>query len=100
MAETPLQRFSKAVFGNSYRLEVAAAIHDARGPFSVLSISDASGLPYGRVQEVMRGWIRAELLRPVNRPGTTKLYRPARTKYWEMCHRLKSDGPPRRLQAR
>jgi Fic family protein len=82
-----LAELSANLFGNRYRIVVAAAISEL-GPgaaFSAKSIAESTGVFYARVQEDLKRLERAGLLGKQPTGGRTVEYVAAQTQYWAMC---------------
>lgn len=90
MASERTRAVSKALLGNRYRAEVAAAIHtwgDDR--LNASAVADFTGIRYPRVQEELKRLEDAGYLQQVEEAaGQTVEYKAAPSVYWEMCGAL------------
>lgn len=84
-----IRLLSKALFGNSVRLEIAAAIYAQQGsPFSTMSIHYETGIFYARVQEQVKALERVGMIRPVESNARSVEYKAEPSTFWELSHRL------------
>ena len=79
--------FSKGLFGNAYRLEIAAAIYGRRdSTFSAKELSDATGIFYPRVQKQVKALEGLGMIEQVDSPEPGNRYRIRPSDYWRLCH--------------
>jgi hypothetical protein len=85
-----VRRISTFLFGNSTRLEVAAAIGRLEGkPISVKVVSQESGIEANRVQEQIAHFRRAGMLIPTFDPESRrKDHLTVSSSYWTSAERL------------
>jgi hypothetical protein len=79
---------SHAAFGSAHRLEVAAAIAEAKGkPVYGAQISQRIRANANQVGEVLRHFERAGLLERLPTPGGRRpqLFKPAKSPFWSLC---------------
>jgi hypothetical protein len=88
-----LRRMSSRLFGNAYRLEVAAAIAQRQGkPVNVKTVAVEADLEYNRVQEQVAHLADAGLLVPDFDPASRyKDYRAVETVFWRLAADLLAE---------
>lgn len=96
MANESLRDASKALLGNRYRLEIAAAVHAwGEEPLNALTMADFTGIRYPRVQEDLKRLQAAGLLRGGGDPSArTVEYKAVASVYWEFCRALLAELDP------
>lgn len=89
MDTTSIRALSKRLFGNSYRVEIAAAIgrHDGE-PFHAQGMSDDTGIRYARAQAELKHLLAAEMIREVEGDTRRVEYKAEQSSYWHMCATL------------
>jgi transcription initiation factor IIE alpha subunit len=82
---------SRELFGSAHRLEVAAAIAEARRrPVYSRQISEQIGANQNQVGEVLRHFENAHLLKrlPSRRGREPQKFQPVQSDYWTLCRRV------------
>jgi hypothetical protein len=82
---------SRELFGSAHRLEVAAAIAQARGrPVYSRQISRQIAVNPNQVGEVLRHFENADLLTRLPTSGGREpvRFQPAKSDYWTLCRRV------------
>lgn len=88
---------SRGAYGNSYLLEVAAAIADcAKEKFRQKDIVDATGLDKGLVGVAMKKLEGADLIRRAPAEGRDHPYVRADSVYWRNAQRHREELDPER----
>lgn len=81
-----IREMSAALFGRDYRLELAAAIHQASGePVTTQQLSDDTGIRYPRVQEDLKRLAACGMLVQQPRRGPEVEYKATAGPYWQTC---------------
>ena len=85
---------SRELFGSAHRLEVAAAIAEARQtPVYSLQLSQQINAKPNQVGEVLRHFERADLLKRLPSRGgrEPQKFEPVKSPYWALCRRVLED---------
>ena len=89
-----VREVSRAVFGSAHRLEVAAAIADAKGkPVYSRQISERINAKPNQVGEVLRHFERGGLLQrlPTRGGRDPQRLQPSNSRFWALCQGYLSD---------
>jgi hypothetical protein len=93
MDATDVRRLSSQLFGNAYRLEVAAAIARSEGKVvNAKGIASEAALDYNRVQEQVRHFAAIGVLVPDFDPSSRyRDYRAVETVFWRFAERFLTE---------
>ena len=86
------RRFSRALMGARYRLEVAVAIARGTNPFWASQVAAELGLPLHYVTKEVHVLESAGLVEPINAPGDRRrFYRRLESSFWSSVTKLASE---------
>ena len=89
-----LRHLSKGLFGNSYRLEIAAKVAgSATDLIHAKELSDVLHIPHNVVSKQLHGFVLAGVLEAVEQlPGQRfRYFRGLPNPYWKLVHELATD---------
>ena len=89
MNTTSIRALSKSLLGNSYRLEVAAAIARLDGePFHAQGVSDDTGIRYARAQAELKHLLAAGMISEAASDTRRVEYKAEQSSFWRLCATL------------
>jgi hypothetical protein len=87
-----LQRVSKDLLGNAYRLQVAAAVDECgEDELYPEAVAARAGLKEARAGEQLRHLTAAGVLEQLPKDGRRQPYRKKKSPYWALCRRLRDE---------
>ena len=90
-----VRKLSRELLGSSYRLEVAAAIHDAHPePVYARGLTETVKANDNQVSAVLEHFEAAGLLRRLPTKGgrDPQRFKPRKSIYWELCAKLLAEA--------
>lgn len=87
-----LQRVSKDLLGNAYRLQVAAAVDEcADDELYSEAVAQRAGLKDARASEQLRHFAAIGMLEQLPKDGRKQPYKKGPSCYWAMCRSLRQE---------